>query len=833
MSACFLFRKFILCVPTFYSGLVFLAMLSASPCLAQQHAYYTVTDLSTHHPIPFATVKFGDTNQGIIADLDGRFVLPADVKPPLCTFLSISSLGYQTLRTNLPLARRLVALAPDSNSLGEVTIKPPYDKIRRILREAIAHKDFNNPDKIDWYRCQVYYKMFVDIAIPDSLWKDTTRDGRDFKNYMDNQHLLLSETRSIRTWKKPQTLQEDVLASRFSGLKKSVFTSLVTDVVPFHAYYNYLVLNGKEYHNPVSAGYGKYYRFNLSDEIIQGADTTWVLSFRPRGHNANELSGKVFINSDNFAISHIVAKVYDTMLRLDVRIEQEYSRIKMAGSATRWFPRHLNYQVDYIQADKKSKQDLHFVMKGSSVIDSVNFSPDPGFRFDRAHTVKLLPGADIRNDSAWLATRPEPLDKKESRTYHILDSLGDKYHADRYVSVLNQIPVGRVPVGFLDIDLSRLLAFNYYENTRVGAGLQTNTRFIKWLSLGGWAGYGIGDKQWKYGLFTEAYADPYREFVIRAGYTDEINDPGRIHISRDLDKNYLDVNLLRRVDETRTWYASVRKKMGYLGSELSLKSQQILPRYAYALESGNSLYSRFFASEASLSLRYAFAERTAPVFGYYYSLGSRYPIIYGKITGGVVTADGGLNTPYEQLLFATTWQKHINRLGKENFLVEAGKSWSDNPLPLGKLFAGNGYKYDVSGNIQESVYTFGGIMTIYPYQFYTDQFVSLIFRHDFDWRLYKLQARRFSLSSAPYFSLQYDVLYGTLQNPLAQRVAGLQVPDNACNEAGLLLNSLVRWRYFNVFYFTLNTGYFYHIIPYPIFDGKVNGRFALGAGVEF
>lgn len=124
-------------------------------------------------------------------------------------------------------------------------------------------------------------------------------------------------------------------------------------------------------------------------------------------------------------------------------------------------------------------------------------------------------------------------------------------------------------------------------------------------------------------------------------------------------------------------------------------------------------------------------------------------------------------------------------------------------------------------------------MTIYPYQYYSDQFLSLVYRHDFDWRLYKLQAGKYSLSSAPFLSLQYNVLYGTLQNQQAQHVAGLQVPDNAYNEVGVLINSLVRWRYFNVFYFTLNAGYFYHVIPYPIFDGKVNGRFAIGGGVEF
>ena len=89
--------------------------------------------------------------------------------------------------------------------------------------------------------------------------------------------------------------------------------------------------------------------------------------------------------------------------------------------------------------------------------------------------------------------------------------------------VILKIPEGKIPVNIVDVDLLRLFSYNQYENVRLGAGLQTNEKFIKWLSLGGWAGYGFGDKQWKYGGFAEIYADRYREFVFMGvGYSDEI-----------------------------------------------------------------------------------------------------------------------------------------------------------------------------------------------------------------------------------------------------------------------------------------------------------------------
>jgi len=811
------------------TGYLFLLALSSPHSLAQEKITGIIYDSVTKETIPFATVKFGSGVQGTVADLDGKFTFAIEHTNIRFSYLEVSCLGYHSKTVSLPLSNNQIYLQPEFNQLQDVIIIPPYDKIRRIVRAAIAKKTDNNPDKYDWYKCHVYYKMVANISLPDSFMKDTSKDKREFRKFSDSQHLLMSETYSIRTWRKPQQLQEDVIASRFSGLKKSVFTSLVTDVVPFHAYSDYLTLNGKDYHNPVSHGFEQYYQFSLDDEIIQGEDTVWALSFKPRGRTSNELEGKVFINSDGYAISHIIAKNRDTMLKMSVRIEQEYAQLAVNDSEKRWFPKHMNYIIDWERASKKSAFTLH--MKGTSEIDSVKWLEDPDFRFDKSHTVKLKTSADELPDSQWNKTRPDPLDAKEANTYKVLDSLGSKFHADRFAEYMSKLPEGKIQLSFIDFDITRFFTYNYHENCRLGAGAQTNEKLVKWLSAGGWAGYGFGDLKWKYGGFLEAYGDKHKEFVFRIGYTDDINDPGRVRLNHDLDKNYLNSYLLTRVDEMKTTYVSVKKKFGYWSTELSARQQQIVPQYQYALETGGNEYSQFKASEASLSLRYAYAERTAPLFNYYYTLGSLYPMWYAKITSGMLQT-GNMQTPYTQVLSAVAWRKHINRIGNEHILFEGGKSWSNNPLPLSKLFAGSGNKFDVSGSIQSSVYSFGGLMTAYPYQFYSDQFLFFLYRHDFDWKLYKLENKEMILSSAPNLCVQYNMLYGTLNNPGAQKYVNFSVPDKAYNEAGLLLNNLVRVRYYDLYYLTLNIGYFYHIIPYPIFDGRQNGRLVYGAGFD-
>jgi len=795
---------------------------------AQQKVSGIVYDEKTKEAIPFATIRFGEKGQGIISDLDGAFEIPEAYLTGQIAFIEVSSLGYQPKKVTLPLHSNNIYLARDENTMSDVVIKPPYEKIRHIINRTVANKNRNNPDKYDWYQCHIYYKMIADVSFPDSVMKDTSARNRKKQSLANNQHLLLSETYSKRTWRKPRQLQEDVLASRFSGLKKAEFSSLITDVQPFHAYSDYLTLNGKDYHNPVSHGYEQYYKFNLVDEIVQGSDTVWELSFRPKTHHENDLKGTVYINSNGFAISRIIAKATDTMLHMDVRIEQQYEQLQVSDSERRWFPSHLNYIIDWKQQSKTKALTFH--LKGNSLIDSVTWKEDKNFRFDKAHTVRIAAKANEIRDSTLAGLRPERLDAKEKRTYTVIDSLGEAAHIDKTMTYFSKLPEGQLPLSIFDLDVKRLFATNYYENYRLGLGLQTNERLVKWLSVGGWGGYGFGDAKWKYGAFAEVYADRYKEFTFKGGYTDDINDPGRVHINHDLDKNYLNYYLLQRVDETKTWWAEAKKKIGYWTITLTGRQQEILPQYHYALEYENTEHTTFTAQEVSLNLRYVFAERTAPFFNSYSSLGSNYPSWYANITSGTLE-DGNMKTPYLQAVSAILWHKHINRIGYEHFLVEGGKSWSDNPLPLSKLFAGNGYKYDSrSAAVQTSLYTFGGLMTFYPYEYYTDQFINFIFRHDFDWKLYKAEIKETIFSSAPNICLQYNLLYGTLNNPAAQKYVSISVPDNAYHEVGLLLNNILRMRYVNLYYFTLNIGYFYHLSS--VFDANKNARFVYGLGID-
>ena len=116
-------------------------------------------------PLPFATIKFANSREGVVADLNGNFTINKPVE-----LLEVSYLNYTSQRIKISdkSARLNIVLIPAPANLNVVIVKTTSNKIKRIINAAIANRDLNNPDKYNWYRCKVYYKMIADFVVPDA-----------------------------------------------------------------------------------------------------------------------------------------------------------------------------------------------------------------------------------------------------------------------------------------------------------------------------------------------------------------------------------------------------------------------------------------------------------------------------------------------------------------------------------------------------------------------------------------------------------------------------------------------------------------------------------------
>lgn len=567
-----------------------------------------------------------------------------------------------------------------------------------------------------------------------------------------------------------------------------------------------------DYPNPVTKGYESRYYFRIAEELQSGADTVWVIQYRPR-KNVRGLRGQISLNSDGYVVSQMIAEARDTSLNQSTRIDIQYAK-----TGGQWFPEKLNYRMEW-RAFMGKAQDVF--ISGNSRIDSVSFALPKGFRFDKAHTARLAPDAVKNNDSDWHAIRPEPLTPKDTQTYHVIDSFANSLPTDNIVRFASALPKGKFPVGKFDINLARVYSYNAFEGTRVGLGIQTSDKITKKGTAGLWGGYGLKDKQWKYGGFAELFFDDFQEQVLRVSYDRDLRDPGRVYLDKTLEGDYIRQYLIQRADLSEKATLQLRNRMGYLSTETEFSFEKTRPLYAYRFlpfaDSNVTVSSR----EITLRARYAFGEKRAYSFGTYLPIDTRYPILYLNLTGGNLKpekADGtGVENRYLQLTGGLEFRKHLNRLGTERLLLMGGKSFSDAPLPLSRLFAARGYRLDYF-----AAFTFGNFYTLRPYDLYNDAFVSLHFRHHFDFHFFKTNF------SYPSLSLGYNGLWGQLANAALHQYVNPRDASKGYHEAGLALHDLLRYRVFGIAYINLHGGYY---IPLQSRDFYKDGCAVLGLDV--
>lgn len=778
-------------------SLFFICLLCGFTASAQRVCTGVVLDSLTKKPLPFSTVSAGEKNT-VISEIDGQFSIALNNNSQQ---LSISYVAHRTKLVSVEALRSgdTILLSPAGGVMNEVVIRSQFDKIRRIVNLAVKNKTLNNPERLDHYECNIYYKMNADLVsmgIPDTTGpfvpaiNDSTKEERAF--FSGEKHLIFSESYSKRIYKKPQQLQEIVLASRFSGLKKTYFTNVVTDILPFHVYTDYINLNGTDYVNPIARGWQQRYRFLLTDELLVGGDTVFLLSFEPRKKGSfNSLTGAVYINSNGYAISHFISSTGDSTKDRQIKFEQIYSQVN-----GKWFPRELNY--DLVIRNMMSSY-MQLIWNGHSVIDSVRINQPLSLRIDKAYPVKMGDSIDLHSEKDWEGYRKDSITQKEKNTYQFMDSLVEEHHLDKLAEIAGPLAVGKFPVGKFDIDINRILSTNRYENFRLGLGLYTNDRVSRYYSVGGWFGYGTKDKVWKYGGSAAIFFGGNKENTLNISYQKNYRSPGESFIHPELQQKSFRNALLRMVDQFEETSVTLSLRLGYWELRPEVKKEMVRPLYESDFMVNGKRLNRFTAYEAGVGFRYAYGEKRYPAFGYYLSDGTKYPIFYLRLLMGQLSS-GDFEANYLRALAAVTYTHHLNRWGNDRIRLEGGMihTFQDEPLPPSFLLAGRGLKVNDINN-----YTEGGFLTMRPFGFYNDSYVSFFYKHEFDWFLWDTKW------SKPFIGLAHNLGYGWLNARNRAATGFIQSMKNGYHESGFMLNQLLR---LNLHFgeVNLNGGVFYH-----------------------
>jgi hypothetical protein len=764
-----------------------------------------VIDSRTKEPLAFVNIVFNsDLHSGTTTDIDGKFYFNHSQK---ISSISCSYLGYSKVTIDEDSIGKenkglLIELVPSTFTLHEVIIEAGENPVNRIIKKVIQNKEMNNPENISSFKYTSYNKSIYDFSPNDISGSDSLQIKLD--KFLKGGHLLIMESVTERKYISKDINEEIITGARVSGFKHPSFAPLATDLQPFSFYNDIIKIFDVNYLNPVSDGSLNKYRFSIEDTLYQDKDTIFIISFKPLpSKNFEALKGVLYINTNKFAIQNVIAEPFDKGF-IDIKIQQQYSFI----AHKQWFPKQLNFEMTMRQYPSKN---IGMRVNGKSYIDDVVLFPDLDKKDFPLESVSMHMQATDRDSAFWNNYRTEALSGKERITYRVIDSLGDKNKFEALLHLMEKIVQNKIPIKFIDLDISKTFVYNKFEGTRLGLGAYTNEKIFRFLSIGGFFGYGVKDHQWKYGGEFILTLNKNKEFELSGRHQNTLFDAGNSELNF-LTQNQYDLRnyMAYRMDRIQQNSFSIGiRAFRYAKINLTLNHTLTNPQYEYEFQAGNQqIFTYYTTSVARLSLRYAFKEKLIGSLNQRVSIGTDYPVFYLTFSRGINNLFG---SEFDFNKIETRIEKSFNtkNFGETRIRMDAG--YVDKPLPYGLLFIEKGsYDKDLPFIVQNS------FQTVRPYEFLSDRYVNFHFSHNFGSLLF--QVKKFK----PHIILHQDIGWGMLSNTWNHKMLDFKTEENGLYESGLQIDNIIKLNYLNIAYLGLGAGIFYRYGPTTEIEWKDN-----------
>lgn len=799
---------------------IWLVILSFIPSLlfSQHQLKGKVINSKTKESLAFVNIITGN-NLGTTTGIDGQFTFNS-TKP--ITSLKLSYVGYEPQELNVAGKKYItIELKGTNYELMEFKVLPGENPAHRIIKKVVDNRKINDPEKSLNFKYDSYTKLYFTAQIdsimmnnPDSIIKLDTNDQKAI-DFLDKHHLFMMESVTERKYKQPDKSYEKIIASRVSGLKNPTFSLLGTEMQSFSFYKSNLHVLGESYLNPVSVNSHNKYLFLIEDTTFSGADTVFILSFRPRkGKNFKGLKGLLYINTDGFALQNVIAEPVGEE-SISVKIQQKYQKIDGA-----WFPIQLNSNMIFNNAQVNNYKVLGI---GKTYLKNIIINPELSNKEFSYVETEIDKDATKKDEAFWNQYREDTLSTREQNTYQFIDSVGKAEHFDQKMKGFEALITGKLKWGVIDFDINRFFQFNDYEGFRLGAGLHTNKDLIKWMSVGGYGAYGFKDKEFKYGGDVDFKINHQYDVALNLSAIKDVAEPGVV--------SFYDYKTpMLSTAGNRVLYLSRMNNIDKLEARLKFRTLRYLKVYLFAnqenvevtndyyfkkvVDANTTLDDRYYTfTEAGVELRYAFKEKVIESFNMQMPKPSKYPVIYARIAQGVKT----LNGEYEYTRYAVKAEKrfYIKGWGAPKFSLEAGLT--DGQVPQHKLNSSRGTN-DTKDFLLVS--TENAFETMLPYEFFSSEYVHFHFRHSFGSLLFK--TKKF----APELVVTSSVGFGALSYQGLHAGESFSTMEKGYYESGVLINKILKLNFT-----TFGVGAFYRYGPYEL--PKASDNFTLKMSIGF
>ncbi|MCW2119164.1 DUF5686 and carboxypeptidase regulatory-like domain-containing protein [Flavobacterium sp. 7A] len=803
---------------------IFLFLLLTSLTLqAQFQVNGIVKDIETNKALPFATLTF-DKNHKTITDVDGKFAFKTTTDYPI---FETTYLGYSNTKNDLSIGLNFypIYLTPNTTALQKATIFN-NNPATAIIKQAIALKKANNPkNNLTSFEFKSYNKLLVS-AHPDSIigtldsvfiqrrrglvFKKIDSTKFKFKEAITKHHLFITEKVSHFQFK-DNSLKETILGTKMAGLKQPLYEIIGFNLQSFSVYDEKYELFETKYKSPISRNAPKEYSYKLLDTVNIGGRMTYMIHFKNKKISKTAgLEGILYIDQKSYAVAKAVMRIKGV---LDISGTHEFEYVP---EQKMWFPISKKFKIvkgkndddikilgGTIQFDGDFDDNLSTREKQPS--DYVYLSSQTNnfdFRYNKPVTVKKsFVSIEIKDNALnkpvdfWNKYRKDSLDLREKKTYFVLDTFFQKKRLESKIRFGRKIINGYLPLPFFDMDLRKLVRYNNYEGFRLGFGGVTNERMSKIFKIDAYAAYGTKDGAFKYHFGASVRVGKFSNSWIGADYTDDVREIASTTFAIDkvpfklYDPRPINISTFYNYVSWRTYIETAI--IPKTESIWELSHSEILPKFNYAYNLHNHLYTNYQMTTAKVSLQWnPFSDYMQTPNGRI-EIEKRYPKFTFQITQSLPKA---VLTDFQftKIDFKTEYEKKYLNGQKTNLLFQGGYALGDVPLT---------HLYNTSPNniTKETIVqriTFAGknsFETMYFNEFFSSEFAYFQFKHSLN------RLKLFS-KIKPSLVLVSRMAWGNLQKPEQHVGIEYKTLNKGYFESGIELNQILNGLGLTAFY---------------------------------
>jgi hypothetical protein len=771
-----------------------------------------IIDSKSKESLPF--VHIISAKAKAVSDIEGNYTLriPRNTNP--ADSIEFSVIGFSKKKITF----RDLAESPNAEmdkatlDLAVFTVVAKEDPAYAMIRKAVKLRKQNDPEQLPQFRYNSYNKAYLDV---DRTFEGIQQD-LDSSNF-SKAHFMMLESATEVTFEQPNKVKERVLANQISGFSNPLFSLQANSFQPFSSYSPYLNFVEIDFLNPISLNSDGRYLFQLEDSIETAEGKAYVIAFQPKKNaSGNLLEGSISLDATDWAIVTIQAKNSGEHKLAGFEIRQKYAKAN-----DHWFPEQSSSRYIFTEGEPP------LLIISNTYIDSVEYDFDPG-RFGIAN-IEITEDANKQTDDSWDELRQVDLTEEEDNTYKVYDTLDTKIlnALDWTMSQSASLARGRFSIGKADILLPHILGFNQYEGLRLGIGIATNDKFIKWMSPEAYFGYGFRDKEMKYGGGLRFRIQPEREFEFYVGYENDVDEPGRS--STENMGGFLKLGEFERDLFTRFMnpYEAYKAELKYrpmrdVRTTLSFRNERRTFERTNRTDSSFEEYD-LTTTQASILIEYNPGEALMMIGSSLLPQGISYPRLSLEVTQAF---DGVLDGEQEftKAELRIMHEFNVPRLGPLRLFASGGMIWADE-INESNLILSRG----ILGERDLGIIGFGYFHTMPVYSFINDQYAHLGVSQNLgnpfgmEWEY-----------SRPEIRLMYQAAIGNLETPTTAVPDMPEVTmDKLYLEGGVVIDNLIRFHGKSLYYSGLGIGAFYRHGYYESSSFGDNLAFAASFTISF